>query len=266
MNIHRILSIFSASIILLFAGTSCGQSASGGFTGSSSLLSTEELTVHIPPLPESASLYAGLIKGMKLIWYDDQSQICSKILPAGSTYLICVCKNVVTPVLVWPVYSDQDFFLPAGAVYPEQASEGIVNLSWNNGTCAQVLYTLLQDNTQTLEEKRHFCSYFNWGKLQTEIEKKRERRFFQIHRIAEAIASGSMSTSALKEKKSVKVELSGSAVLWLASCDCTVPPIFPGTTFVLAEEGEVFLSDKGLVFVEKKKGTENTLVITELAR
>ena len=128
-------------------------------------------------------------------------------------------KNKASPVLVWPVISEEKtdsriiFFHPAGCIYPYDTKA-----TWSAGFSSHILDTLTDQTSEiNISDKIDFLSRFNWKKLQASIEEKEKKvlsknGFFNPWHlnkeiILNAISSGNFSAHQIKEKDKTSIQI-----------------------------------------------------------
>lgn len=92
--------------------------------------------------------------------------------PDSKSFTITVPKEKLTSILIYPVIK-QDFFLPAGCIYPDDFYEGKKKHSvipeWSCGPACLILNELLSSNDNNQIKA---ASVFNWTKLEETLSKK----------------------------------------------------------------------------------------------
>jgi len=133
---------------------------------------------YLPEYPDSHPK----IDFFKIILIKD-GKIEIQIIDATEKYCeIQFNKNVVTPILCYPIIKKQNkeinFFYPAGGIYPFTSE-----LTWLNGFAAEILYSILIKDSISFEKSSYFSSKFNWNKFlqilkEKELDAKEKNLYF----------------------------------------------------------------------------------------
>lgn len=266
--------LFFYSGVLIFSCGGSGGGSNGIFENANNVLQetfseTQTIRIKIPSLPISVEKSFSDVT-YKLIYLDQKLNLQTAEFNSDKTdFEISVAKNQTTPILLFPIISGFEFFLPAGAIYPNNMEENRkISLLWQNGQSAKTLlcvYEALSDFT--LKEKIEFCNYFNWTKLQEKYNSVKNSHLININNVATAICSGEFTASDVKVPKTYKVQLDLPQKDMILFCkDITKEPLKNGQFLEYSRTGEEFLTTNKKVFVETFGSDKNRLVITELAR
>lgn len=284
MKTNSIFRLSQGLFLLLCICTnflSCGGSGgSGNFQSVNALLpvTTEKCSIVLPaPNAELLNLLEkpdenGSIARLhwRIQYVSPDGHVVSKqenFIKTGQTVQIEFAQSRPTPVLAFLVINDAETLMPAGAIYPVNKTDNIIDVSWLNGISAQILTDLLTKTDQSIEDSQHLCDYFNWQKFQQEFAKRIQKPWLvNQQKILEKICTGSFSVSTIKEEKSYEDVLPENSLEWLCAPYGDTEAIYAGETAYFALSSKVYLSSRGTVLVEKKSSSKNTIIITELAR
>ena len=209
----KIPLFFILTTVFLFSG--CNNFASIK-DGNFSLFSTEKVLITLPEYPaDTHPELAGWLVKTRLNGKTEYLQI----EPNEKVIEVNLQKNKASPVLVWPVISEEKtdsriiFFHPAGCIYPYNTKA-----TWNAGFSSHILDTLIEQTVEiNISDKIDFLSRFNWNKLQANIEEKEKKALSKNENfnpwhlnkeiILKAISSGNFSSHQIKEKDKINIQI-----------------------------------------------------------
>jgi len=235
------------------------------FVSCSQNLSTEIITVSLPEYPpktENTQAYPELSR-----WYIQvQSQNFSQhFYTKQNQFSLEVNKNQPLSITATPITFIQNdeipnqenlFFHPAGAIYPMNWENQIINLTWNQGFSASLMETLFLSTTETgvtTEHMNQFLSSFNWKKLQDSIDEKVSQSYdsqtfynpWQIdrERLLENLSCAIFSADYLKTKNLLTIQIN-QLKLTESSSRSLISSFIPENQFI---------QDQGILTVQKNQ-------------
>ena len=244
----------------------------GGGSGTGTFMAQEAFY----QVPEEFELvfpdnFPSFVTDYKLVWWDENYCVQQKTMSAGTqAETVQFALNRTTPILLYPLINGTQFFIPAGAVYPfGNIENNRISLSQEAGYTAMILQKILSvASPQNIEEKEYFCSYFNWDHFVESLEKHKPMYLLDEEKIITGICSGTMKATNIKKVKTFSISSSQvpTNIEWLYSPEIAEGNLLAKDKFEISQAGSTFYSNLGIIKIEKKSSSSNSLVITELAR
>ena len=120
--------------------------------------------VKLPELPPEWEAVLGSPL-WRLEWFDPYGRRRDAVMTAGDALRVSLPEAPASPVLARPFWPEKGIapgiFRPAGAVFPFDASAGILTLSWQGGIEASFFLDLAAAGTQGIR----LPGYFNWPRF-----------------------------------------------------------------------------------------------------
>jgi len=149
---HFLLFVIAALV------TSCGPSPI-----------PESYRVQMPPSPPFRTELLGKECRWLLEWYDSGGKLRRTEIPGNDAGTIDILNEWPSAVLAWPYWPEKSivagFFYPAGALFPFDAADGKIILSWEAGVEAYFYREL--DRARSLHTTNRMPEYFDWKRFRT---------------------------------------------------------------------------------------------------
>ncbi|MDR0465685.1 MAG: hypothetical protein LBG94_11315 [Treponema sp.] len=226
--------------------------------------------LELPKAPDSwVSLLGDPCWRIEWISSDNKKQIAN--IPPHGSLEIEIPATWANPVTAWPYWPGQNlipgFFKPAGAIFPFDAKDSHLYLSWEAGPDTIFYWELLNAN----EDKNsrvpanfdwpRFRELFNTDKLKEEV--REDPWLINWRSVAEKTVSGNFDTRRLVPEVVVKINIPITSSLWYGTSPFTKPlsfkegepsifPIRPGINVWISDDGILRVDGKTWVFTEMR--------------
>ncbi|MCL2214698.1 MAG: hypothetical protein FWC06_05745 [Treponema sp.] len=176
------------------------------------------------------------------------------------------------PVTAWPYWPSHDlipgFFKPAGAIFPFDAKDGFLYLSWKTGPDTILYWELLNANE---DKNSRVPANFDWLRFRelfnTDMLKEAVREdpwLVNWRSVAEKTVSGNFDTRRLVSEAAVQLIVPVSSGPWYGSSPFTKPlffeegepsifPIRPGINVWISSSGILRVNGETWVFTGSQK-------------
>ncbi|MGL4982792.1 MAG: hypothetical protein ACRC4W_08085 [Treponemataceae bacterium] len=170
----------------------------------------ETVVINLPEIPtEKKELFS--FSSWSVSYFDKNNKQIKKNLPLWQKELtLHVIKNQINPILITAELANSNIqFMPAGAIYPYDSINKRLTASWKNGFATQIADSILR-NSADPEDSRKFLMFFNWQRLQENIQEFTNPWLLDEKRIIDAITQAKVSVYTFKKKPTKNIPLPNS--------------------------------------------------------